>query len=91
MQTVWKLAKAVTLVGQLGFTLLTPPIVLILLAFWLQTRFGLGSWIMFISLIAGLLTSAASALQFYRRVILSAKKKTKEEKDQKTTVFYTHE
>ena len=44
----------------------------------LQTKYGLGVWVTILALILGLLTSASTALQFYRK--LTAKK----EKDNDT-------
>ena len=67
-----KLCRGIALVGQLGFSLITPPVVLLWLAHWLQTRYGLGVWVTILALILGLLTSASTALQFYRQ--LTAKK-----------------
>ena len=67
-----KLCRGIALVGQLGFSLITPPVVLLWLAHWLQTKYGLGVWVTILALILGLLTSASTALQFYRK--LTAKK-----------------
>ena len=67
-----KLCRGIALVGQLGFSLITPPVVLLWLAHWLQTKYSLGVWVTILALILGLLTSASTALQFYRK--LTAKK-----------------
>ena len=67
-----KLCRGIALVGQLGFSLITPPVVLLWLAHLLQSKYGLGVWITIVALILGLLTSASTALQFYRK--LTAKK-----------------
>ena len=77
--------------GQLGFTLITPPVVMALLGWWMQQRFGLGTWIMLVFIVIGLLTSAASAWKFYIRVIGPEGKKTKAEPVDRPVVFYTHE
>ena len=91
MKTYMKVVRAIALVGQLGFTLLTPPVVLIALAWWLQSRFHLGTWVMLLALLVGLLTSIASALAFYRRVICGTKKRQKPEGTDRPVVFYKHE
>ena len=57
-----KLCRGIALVGQLGFSLITPPVVLLWLAHWLQTKYGLGVWVTILALILGLLTSASTAL-----------------------------
>ena len=72
MQFMQKLCRGIALVGQLGFSLITPPVVLLWLAHWLQTKYMLGVWITILALILGLLTSVSTALQFYRK--LTAKK-----------------
>lgn len=92
MKSWMKLIHAVTLLGQFGFTFITPPVVMGLLGWWLQSKFGLGTWIMLICLLLGLLTSFAGALQFYRKVMLQAGKKAeKEESKDKPVVFYRHD
>lgn len=77
--------------GQLGFTLITPPVVMALLAWWLQSRFGLGAWVMFVALVIGLLTSATSAWKFYLQVMGSERKQAKEKEAKKSVVYFTHE
>ena len=92
MKAWMKLIRTMTLLGQLGFTLITPPVVMALLGWWLQSRFGLGVWVMLICLVIGLLTAAASALRFYRRVMAQMQKRAEaEEPAEKPVVFYTHE
>ena len=44
LRTFQKIVRAVSLVGQLGFMVITPPLVLIFLAHLLQTRCGWGGW-----------------------------------------------
>lgn len=91
MKTYVKVLRAVSIMGQLGFTLLTPPLVLTLLAWWLEDHFHLGSWVMFLAIVIGLMTSAVSAYQFYRRVLLSVHHKEQEQEEEKPVVFYHHE
>jgi len=87
-----KLVRAVTLLGQFGFTFITPPVVMGVLGWWLQSRFGLGTWIMLICLLLGLMTSFATALRFYRRVVMQMKQRADaDEPAEKPVVFYRHE
>lgn len=87
-----KLVRTVTLLGQFGFTFITPPVVMGLLGWWLQNRFGLGTWVMLVCLLLGLMTSFANALRFYRRVMLQMGKKAEaEEPAEKPVVFYRHD
>ena len=45
VQFMQKLCRGIALVGQLGFSLITPPVVLLWLAHWLQTKYQLGVWV----------------------------------------------
>ena len=92
MRSWVKVAHAISLLGQFGFTFITPPVIMGLLGWWLQSRFGLGTWIMLVCLLLGLMTAFASALTFYRRVIGSARKKAEaEEPAEKPVVFFNHD
>lgn len=88
MKNYVKLARMFALFGQLGFTIVTPPVVLVLGAYALQRRYSLGSWIMLLAIVLGLMAAASGAYQLYRRVISSEKKKKEEDH---TVVFYKHE
>lgn len=48
-------------VGQFGFSAIFPTVFFLLLANWLQNRFGLGLWIVVVLGILGILTSVSSA------------------------------
>ena len=87
-----KLLKTLTLLGQFGFTFITPPVTMAILGWWLQSRFGLGTWVMLVCLLIGLMTSFAGAIRFYRRVMLQVQRKSEEEEPkEKPTVFYQHD
>ena len=88
MKDYGKIVKLFAIFGQLGFSIVTPPIVLALGAYMLQRRFFLGNWVMILAIILGMLAAASSVYQFYRRVLSSDKKK-KAEAD--AVVFYHHE
>ena len=92
MKKYMKIAQLIAMFGQLGFSLITPPVVMALLAWWLQSRLGWGSWIMIVFLLIGLITSAVSAYQFYLKV-MSTMEKTDREKEtiKKSVVYYRHE
>ena len=92
MKSYMKIARLIAMFGQLGFTLITPPVVMALLAWWLQSRLGWGSWIMIVFLLIGLATSGVSAYQFYLRVMSNVDKKDREtEPMEKPVVYYRHE
>ena len=74
-------------ISQLGVSLITPPLVCIWGAYWLQNHFSLGGWIMILGIILGFGAAASSGMAFYRMVLRQAKKK--EEKHGKS--FNSHE
>ena len=48
-------------VGQFGLSAIFPTVFFLLAAVWLQSRFGLGMWIVVVCGILGVLTSVSSA------------------------------
>lgn len=81
MQSMYKLVQGITFVGQLGFMIVTPPLVLVYLAYQLQLRFGLGPWIMVLAILVGILSAISSTFStFYK--MLNKKKPTSEEKNE---------
>ena len=87
-----KLLRLAVQFGQLGFTLITPPVVMGLLGWWLQSRFGLGSWIMLLCLLVGLLTAGSSAVTFFRKVMAQMQSRSETgEPPEKPVVFYRHD
>ncbi len=92
MKSFFRIIRLVTMFGQLGFTLITPPVLMALLGWWLQRRFELGTWIMLVCILIGLVTSGVSAYKFYLRVMGSEiNRTTNQDTAKKTVVFYTHE
>lgn len=87
MKDMVKIARMLALFGQLGFTVVTPPIVLALVANKLQQKFSLGSWIMILAIVLGLVAAASGAYGYYRRVMAFEKKN----KEKTTTVYFNHE
>lgn len=89
MKDWMKLLRGACVLGQLGFQLITPPVVMALVGWWLQSRFGLGIWIMLVCLAVGLCTSGASAYRFYRKLMESGRKE--DQTRNKPVNFYRHE
>lgn len=56
-------------VGQFGFSILFPTCFFVLLAVWLQTKFGLGMWIVLVLGAVGLLTSLSTARSCLRAIL----------------------
>ena len=90
MKKYMNVLRLIASFGQLGFTLITPPVVMALLGWWLQSRFGLGTWVMLVAIVIGLFTSATSAWKFYLQVV-GKEKKNQSEATERPVIFYTHE
>ena len=65
-QDIDKFISALSVVGQLGFTVAVPPLVLVLLAHRLQARFALGGWVMAAAILLGLGSAASGAVSLIR-------------------------
>ncbi|MBQ9967255.1 MAG: AtpZ/AtpI family protein [Oscillospiraceae bacterium] len=77
MKDLAAVAKLVAIYGQLGFTIVTPPVVMALVCHQLRMRTELGGWVMVVGILLGLIASASGAYRFYRRVTAAGKKKEK--------------
>ncbi len=47
----------ISVYGQMGFTIVVPPVLLCLLGMWLRNKFGLGSWVILVAILVGLLSA----------------------------------
>lgn len=79
LRSVQKIIRAASLVGQLGFMIITPPLVLIYLAHLAQTKLGWGVWVMLAAIVVGLLCAASSVYTFCRRLLAQHEKKDRPE------------
>lgn len=71
------LAKNLPLVTQFGFMLVTPLVVSLWAGLFLQRRFNLGSWVMLVAILIGLLGMFSGFLNFVRY----AEKQTQEDEE----------
>lgn len=78
MRSLERLARAISFVGQIGFSLVTPPLVLIWLARLAQTKLGWGAWVMIAAIVVGLITGLTSAWRLARGFSESEKSKKPE-------------
>ena len=67
-----KYLSLLTWVTQFGFSILFPTCSMLLLAYWLQNRFGLGPWVMILLGIIGVFTSISTTKSCIRSVIKAA-------------------
>lgn len=83
-----KLLNLLMWVGQFGFSIIFPTLFFLLLAVWLQQKYALGSWIILVFAILGILTTISTV-----KSCLHALRKAAEEAsgDRENTVgFNTH-
>ena len=66
MRSLTKVFESILLVGQIGFSLITPPLVFVWLAHLAQSRLGWGAWVMVAAIVVGILIGIASV---YRTVL----------------------
>ena len=66
MHRLGKWMRALALVGQLGFCIITPPLVLVYLANLLVTKHGWGYWVVVTALIVGILSGLSSSWSMLR-------------------------
>lgn len=67
-----KMAMGIT---QLGLSLVTPLILLVLLAFWLRKTFSLGNWVVLVGLALGLISMGLTFYRIYRGILKQSKNK----------------
>lgn len=67
MQKMQKLLRNIALVGQVGAAAVTPPLVLIYLAWRLISRRGWGVWVMIAAIVFGMVCSVCSVWQLLKR------------------------
>lgn len=69
MKALQQIIRGVMLIGQLGFTIISPTLVLVWLAHLAQTRLGWGSWVMIAAIPVGLVTAFCSAWRTVRPLL----------------------
>lgn len=85
---VMKILSLLIWVGQFGFSIIFPVLFFLLLAVWLQNRFGLGMWIVAVLGILGLLTSVSTARSCLRSLRKAAQEASSQ--DPPPTAFNDH-
>lgn len=83
-----KMLSLLIWVGQFGFSIIFPILFFLLLAVWLQSRFGLGMWIVAVLGILGLLTSISTARACLRSLRKAAQEAASQ--DPPPTAFNDH-
>lgn len=92
MKSMFKIARMLAVFGQVGFSLITPPVLMSVFGWWLWQRFELGVWIIALFLVLGLLTSAAGVRRLWRKLQNAPwKQETETRREESPVVFYRHE
>lgn len=66
-------------VGQFGFSVVFPTLFFLLIAVWLQNKFGLGMWIVVVLGLIGILTSISTARSCLRSLCKAAQEASSKE------------
>ncbi len=62
-----RILSRISLLTQLGLSVVTPPILAVLLALWLQRKFGVGDWVLFCAIVFGIVSGVSSVFSLVRR------------------------
>ena len=84
-----KYLSLLTWVTQLGFSILFPTCAFLLLAYWLQNKYGLGPWVMIVCGIIGVLTSISTTRSCIRSLLKAANEIT-DKKEEPPIAFNDH-
>ncbi len=74
MRPFMKVMQGILFVGQLGFLLVTPPLVLIFLANLAQEKLGWGPWVMIAAILVGLLSAGCSVYNLFEKMLRKEKR-----------------
>jgi hypothetical protein len=88
MRNRTKMLQGITMVTQLGVSLITPPLVCGWLANRLQEKYALGSWVALVGIAIGILASVSTAFNFYRKFCAT---KHHDDDDAPPTSFNSHD
>lgn len=67
--------KQLTLVSQMGISLVMPLLICLLLCSWMTNRLGVGGWVYVPGFILGLGSSGMTAYKFYKSIMKQEKKR----------------
>ena len=87
MESLQKIIKEIAFVGQIGFSVMTPPVIMAVLGYWLSGKLGTGPWLTMVFILIGLATSAATGYSFYKKVM---KRSEADDKKDRTISFRDH-
>ena len=68
MRSGFRALQALVWITQLGLSVAGPPVVFILLAVWLHSRFGWGGWVVAVGVVLGVLGAVGGLVNALRTV-----------------------
>jgi hypothetical protein len=77
----------ISVYGQMGFTIVVPPVLLCLLGSWLRRKFGLGYWVILVAILVGLLSAFTT---IYRICMDFLAKNTKDDSKNRKISYRKH-
>lgn len=89
MKSWLRFARMAVVFGQLSFTLITPPVLMTLLGWWLSSRFAIGVWVIAVFLLLGLVTAGATARRLWKKYQTSMA--GKDEAKNQTVMYFRHD
>ncbi len=78
-EPTYKIIRELSFISQFGFSIITPIILLTLLAVFLRDKFGLPDIIVVIGILLGVASGFTSAIKFYNYAVKRAEESEKDE------------
>ncbi len=82
-----KALQDISMYGQIGFTIVVPPVILCLIANWLMKRFGIGHWLLIAAIVLGMLCAFTS---IYKICYTFLAKSTKDKEENRKISYRKH-
>ena len=74
MKNLQKIIRSVSMIGQLGVSIVTPPLVFIYLAHLAEEKLGWGVWVMLVAIVLGIVTAFSSAKSLLSKFLKAEKR-----------------
>lgn len=78
---IYNSLKNLSMLSQLGLSVIVPPLLCILLSTWLKNKFGLGDWVVVVGILFGVAGGITSLFNYFKIAIKDAKKSQQEYED----------
>ena len=73
MRSTFRVLSVLVWLTQLGLSVAGPPVLFILLGRWLRDRFGLGSWVLIVGIVLGVLGAVGGLISSFQTLHRMAK------------------